>query len=248
MRRGLSSTGVHARERGLPRAESIPSSQTVSTGLEGLDAFLGGGYPDSSAILITGPPGVGKEALGYWFLRSGLTLGDFCLYVTHRPVSHVQRDMNAFGIDNQQSPDWVASVGCPNRCDLNDPTGISFAIKQLVERNKGKRARVVTDVLSPLLVLNPPDTMYRYWSQLTSELRGYDSVLLALVEEGMHPPNLVASMEQLFDGVIEMRLFENGLSFVPLLRVKKMLGVIPKHGYFRFSLTNNNLEIQGLVK
>ncbi|MHB8700847.1 MAG: RAD55 family ATPase [Nitrososphaerales archaeon] len=229
-------------------AQRSPSSQVVSTGLDGLDAFIGGGYPDSSAILITGPPGVGKEALGYWFLRSGLKLDDFCLYVTHRPVSHVLRDMTAFGVDREQTPNWIASVGSPSLCDLNDPTNISFMIKQLVERNKGKRVRIVTDVLSPLLVLNPADTMYRYWTQLTSELRRYDAVLMAMGEDGMHSPNVVASMEQLFDGVLEMKLFENGLSFTPLLRVKKMLGVIPKAGYFRFSLTNNDLEILGNVK
>jgi KaiC/GvpD/RAD55 family RecA-like ATPase len=139
-------------------------------------------------------------------------------------------------------------VGCPNKCDLNDPTNISFIIKQLVERNKGKRARIVTDVLSPLLVLNHADTMYRYWSQLTSELRRYDAVLIAMGEEGMHSQNVIASMEQLFDGVIEMKLFENGLSFIPLLRVKKMLGMIPKAGYFRFSLMSNDLEILGNVQ
>jgi KaiC/GvpD/RAD55 family RecA-like ATPase len=215
----------------------------VSTGLCGLDVFLGGGYPDSSAILINGPPGVGKEALGYWFMRSGLKENDFCLYVSHMPVSHIQRDMEAYGINGNEAPCWVASVGCPNRCDLNDPTGISYIIKQLVEQNKGRRARIVTDVLSPLLVLNPADTMYRYWTQLTSELRRYDAVLLAMGEEGMHSSSLVASMEQLFDGVIEMKLFESGLSFTPLLRVKKMLGVIPKPGYFRFSLTSSDLEI-----
>jgi KaiC/GvpD/RAD55 family RecA-like ATPase len=220
----------------------------VSTGLNGLDTLLGGGYPDSSAVLITGPPGVGKEALGYWFIRSGLKSNDFCLYVTHRPVSHVLRDMVAFGVDGEQTPNWIASVGCPNRCDLNDPTNISFMVKQFVERNKGKRARIVTDVLSPLLVLNPAETMYRYWTQLTSEIRRYDAVLVAMGEEGMHSPNVVASMEQLFDGVIEMKLFENGLTFTPLLRVKKMLGVIPKPGYFRFSLANDDLEILGNVK
>lgn len=220
----------------------------TSTGLRSLDALLGGGYPDGSSVLITGPPGVGKEALGYWFINAGLGLDDFCLYVTHRPVSHVLRDMKAFGVGDERAPAWVASVGCPNRCDINDPTGISFTIKQLAEQNKGRHMRIVTDVLSPLLALNPPEAMYRYWTQLTSELKKYDSVLLALEEEGMHSPNLVASMEQLFDGVIEMKLFENGLAFTPLMRVKKMLGVVPQAGYYRFSLTHGDLEILANAK
>jgi KaiC/GvpD/RAD55 family RecA-like ATPase len=55
----------------------------ASTGLEQLDKLLGGeSYPDKSAILEVGPAGIGKEALGYWFTRSGLLQGDFCVYLT----------------------------------------------------------------------------------------------------------------------------------------------------------------------
>jgi len=66
----------------------------VSSGVPSLDNVLGSdGYPDKSAILVEGPPGIGKEALCYWFVRSGLVQGDYCLYATHRPVSDVLRDM-----------------------------------------------------------------------------------------------------------------------------------------------------------
>lgn len=59
-----------------------------------MDTLLGNdGYPDRSTILVIGPPGIGKEVLGYWFVRSGLVQGDYVLYATHRPVSDVLRDM-----------------------------------------------------------------------------------------------------------------------------------------------------------
>ncbi len=41
----------------------------------------------------------------------------------------------------------------------------------------------------------------------------------------MHPPNVLTTMEQVFDGVIEMRLYEEGLAITPLFRVRKMLGL-----------------------
>jgi KaiC/GvpD/RAD55 family RecA-like ATPase len=85
--------------------------------------------------------------------------------------------------------------------------------------------------------------MYSYWSQLVAELKQQDSVLFALAEDGMHPPNMLTTMEQLFDGVIEMRLYEEGLAITPLFRVKKMLGLPPLHGYFRFSVTNTGMEV-----
>jgi circadian clock protein KaiC len=221
----------------------------VSTGVPTLDNLLGtDGYPDRSAILVVGPPGIGKEALGYWFVRSGLVQGDYCLYATHRPVSDVMRDMKGVGVGTERVPEWIASSGSPVRCDLRDSTAISFNIKEAVHRNRQRRVRVATDLLSPLLVLNPLEPMYGYWSQLLADLKQQDSVLFALAEDGMHPPNVLTTMEQLFDGVIEMRLYEEGLSITPLFRVRKMLGLPPIHGYFRFSVSSTGMEVTPHVK
>jgi len=221
----------------------------VSTGVPTLDNLLGSdGYPDRSAVLVVGPPGIGKETLGYWFVRSGLIQGDYCLYVTHRPVNDILRDMRGSGIGTERVPEWIASSGSPTKCDLRDSTAISFNLKEAVHRNKGRRIRVATDVLSPLLVLNPLDSMYGYWSQLLSDLKQQDSVFFALAEDGMHPPNVLTTMEQLFDGVIEMRLYEEGLTITPLFRVKKMLGLPPIHGYFRFSVSNTGMEVTPHVR
>jgi circadian clock protein KaiC len=216
----------------------------VSSGVPSLDNVLGSdGYPDRSAILVEGPPGIGKEALGYWFVRSGLVQGDYCLYATHRPVSDVLRDMKGVGIGAERVPEWISSSGAPVKLDLRDPTSISVNIKQLAHNNKNRRVRVATDLLSPLLVLNSVESMYNYWSQLLSDLKQQDCVTFALAEEGMHAPNVLTTMEQIFDGVIEMRLYEEGLSITPLFRIKKMLGLPPLHGYFRFSVSSTGMEV-----
>jgi circadian clock protein KaiC len=216
----------------------------ASTGVPTLDTLLGSdGYPDRSAILVEGPPGIGKEALCYWFVRSGLIQGDFCLYATHRPVSDILRDMKGVGISGERVPEWISSSGSATKLDLRDPTSISFNIKRAAHANKERRVRVATDVLSPLLVLNSLESMYNYWSQLVSDLKQQDCVTLALAEEGMHAPNILTSMEQLFDGVIVMRLYEEGLAITPLFRVKKMLGLPPLPGYFRFTISSTGMEV-----
>ncbi len=216
----------------------------VSTGVPSLDNLLvQDGYPDRSAILVEGPPGIGKEALCYWFIRSGLIQGDYCLYATHRPVSDILRDMKGVGISAERIPDWIASSGSNIKLDLRDPTSISVNIKQAAHNNKDRRVRIATDVLSPLLILNSVESMYSYWSQLLSDLKQQDCVTFALAEEGMHAPNVLTTMEQIFDGVIEMRLYEEGLSITPLFRIKKMLGLPPLHGYFRFSVLSTGMEV-----
>jgi circadian clock protein KaiC len=222
----------------------------VSTGVPSLDSLLGtDGYPDKSTILVVGPPGIGKEALGYWFTRSGLIQGDFCLYVTRLSVKEVLQDEKGFGIDTQQRvPLWCASDGGQIKYDVNDLSGLSFNIKEALKQNPGRRVRIVIDAISSLLMLNQPDTIYRFLTQLFADIKQYDAVLLATLEEGMHQPQVLAAMQQLFDGVVEMRLYEEGLRVLPLLRVKKMRGLPPQQGYFNFSLTKNGMEISVHVR
>ncbi len=222
----------------------------ASSGVPALDKILAGdGYPDRSTVLVVGPPGIGKEALGYWFTQSGLAQGDFCLYVTRLSVKEVLQDEKGFGIDTTQKvPLWFASEGGQIKYDVNDLAGLSHSIKELLKQNTGRRIRVVIDVLSSLLMLNPPETIYRFLTQLFADVKQYDAVLLATVEEGMHQPQVLAAMQQLFDGVVEMRLYEEGLRVLPLLRVRKMRGLPPQPGYFNFSLTKNGMEVSAYVR
>jgi KaiC/GvpD/RAD55 family RecA-like ATPase len=221
----------------------------ASSGVPALDKLMADGYPDKSAILVVGPPGIGKEALGYWFTQSGLVQGDFCLYVTRLPVREVLQDVKGFGIDmGQRVPLWLAGEGGQIKYDVNDLASLSFNIKDVLKQNTGKRIRVVTDVLSSLLMLNQSETVYKFLSQLLAEVKQYDAVILATVEEGMHKPEVLAAMQQLFDGVVEMRLYEEGLRVLPLLRIRKMRGVPPQPGYFSFALTKNGLEVSAFVR
>jgi KaiC/GvpD/RAD55 family RecA-like ATPase len=222
----------------------------ASSGVAALDKVLADdAYPDRSTVLIVGPPGIGKEALGYWFTQSGLLQGDFCLYVTRLSVKEVLQDEKGFGIDTSQKvPLWIASDGGQIKYDVNDLAGLSHNIKEILKQNTNRRVRVVVDVLSSLLMLNPSETIYRFLTQLFADVKQYDAVLLATLEEGMHQPQVLAAMQQLFDGVVEMRLYEEGLRVLPLLRVRKMRGVPPQPGYFNFSLTRNGMEVSAYVR
>jgi circadian clock protein KaiC len=221
----------------------------ASTGLTSLDQLLGtDGYPDRSAILIVGPPGIGKEALGYWFSHSGLVQNDFTLYVTRLSSKEVLQDTKAFGVDfSSKVPFWYSSDG-QVKFNVNDLASLSYNIKDILRKNENRRIRITLDVLSSLLMLNPPDTIYKFLTQLFDEVKKYDTVLLATLEEGMHPPNVLAAMEQLFDGVVELRLYEEGLRVLPLLRIRKMRGVAPQPGYYNFAFTKAGMEVSAYVK
>ncbi len=218
----------------------------VLTGLEKLDRLLGGeGYPDKSTVLVVGPSGIGKESLGYWFVASGLAQGDYCLYVTRLAVSEVKQDVGAFRADGKMDPFWISAEGGQVKLDINDLVGISTSIKGALRNSGGKRVRIVTDVLSSLLMLNPPETVYRFLTQLFAEVKqNYDAVILTTVEEGMHSPQVLAAMQQLFDGVVELKLYEKGLRVMPLFRIIKMRGMPPQPAYFQVSFARGKMELK----
>jgi circadian clock protein KaiC len=66
------------------RSEHSPVTQPerASTGIDGLDAVLGGGLPRDRLYLIDGEPGSGKTTLALQFLLAGRDAGERCLYVT----------------------------------------------------------------------------------------------------------------------------------------------------------------------
>ncbi len=59
----------------------------------------------------------------------------------------------------------------------------------------------------------------------------------------LHPFEVLAAMQQLFDGVIRLKLYEGGLRVFPLLRIRKISGVPPQPGYFNFSFTKTGMEV-----
>ena len=174
---------------------------------------------------------------------------DFCLYNTRLSAKEVLQDTKAFNVDfTQRVPFWFSSDGGQIKFDVNDLIGLSHNVKDILKKNSDRRIRVVTDVLSSLLMLNQPDAIYKFLTQLFVDTKQYDSVFLATLEEGMHPPNVLAAMQQLFDGVVELKLYEEGLRVIPLLRVRKMRGVPPQPGYYNFSFTIAGMEITAFVK
>ncbi len=222
----------------------------ASSGFPSLDKLIGhDGYPDRAAILAVGPPGIGKEALGYRFAYAGLVQNDFCVYATTLSVRDVLQDVQAFGIDTSQKvPLWFAGGGGQVEYSVNDLASLSFNIKDILKKNSGRRIRLVIDTFSPLLMLNPPETVYKFLGQLIAEVKNYDATLFGTLEEGMHQPQVLAAMQLLFDGVIELRFYEEGLRLLPLMRIKKMRGAPPEAGYYRFSISKNGMEISAYAK
>ena len=72
----------------------VSTEPVASTGIAGLDAILGGGFPKDHVYLIQGDPGAGKTTLALQFLLEGVKRGETVLYVT---LSETRRELHGGG-------------------------------------------------------------------------------------------------------------------------------------------------------
>jgi circadian clock protein KaiC len=73
----------------------------VSTGIEGLDEILNGGFPRRRVILVTGGPGTGKTVFATQYLYHGaVNLGEKGVFISlEEPIERIKENMANFGFN-----------------------------------------------------------------------------------------------------------------------------------------------------
>jgi len=76
-------------------------SELVKTGIDGLDAMLGGGVPKSYIVLIAGGPGSGKSTLAMQILYNGATkYNEPGIYITlEETAEEIKNNFSSYGWD-----------------------------------------------------------------------------------------------------------------------------------------------------
>ncbi|MBI5444810.1 MAG: circadian clock protein KaiC [Deltaproteobacteria bacterium] len=97
----IDDTGISVLPITSLKLDYATSSERVSTGVERLDAMLGGqGYYKGSSVLVSGTAGTGKTSLAASFAAALCARGGRCLYFAfEESVSQIVRNMRSIGID-----------------------------------------------------------------------------------------------------------------------------------------------------
>ena len=80
--------------------DNLASSERLSTGIERLDAMLGGGPFRGTSVLLSGTAGTGKSSIAAHFAEASCRRGERCLYYSfEESQSQILRNMRSIGLD-----------------------------------------------------------------------------------------------------------------------------------------------------
>ena len=209
-------------------------SERVTTGVPGLDALIGGGFPAHRVVLVYGDIGTGKTTFGLQFLMDGAARGEAGLLVSvDEKPRHVLEDARQFGweieaaIDQQlitvleASPCFTAQRSRDGLDARQVASDLTRQIRRLTAR------RVVIDGAASLVPDGAPaadiEDFLRSLVESLEDNLGCTTVLTARTTAGAHTSPAGPVAEQCASGVIALTLGPeegHGRS----LRLRKMRG------------------------
>lgn len=154
----------------INRSANGASGDMCSSGIDGLDDILAGGFTRNRLYLLEGVPGSGKTTLAMQFLRDGVENGEPVLYIT---LSETEEELRGVAeshgwtldgisvrelIPGESSllPDDQYTMFHPSEVELSETTK-----KILADVDRVKPTRVVFDSLSELRLLAGTPIRYR---------------------------------------------------------------------------------------
>ena len=219
----------------------------VSSGVEGLDDLMAGGYVDGRTTLLAGGPGTGKSILTWHFLFDGIDKGEKGILVSLDQTSDIiTEDMKDFGwnpekliesgdltilsgnlklVPTEKSYEYVISFDHPLLSEQ------PFTVPRLAELVRKKSAevdakRVVVDGLGPLLELagNRSEIRQLVYGFIREIADGSNTILLT---HELKASKTAQNDEMPFficDGVLELDTLYSAGDYIRTMRIVKMRG------------------------
>jgi len=195
------------------------------------EQFEGEAVTPGTNILVSGPPLTGKRRIAREILAHGLDERDGAIVITTRDSA--ERVLSQFEIERDHEERPIGIVDCVTEhmgrsttdtltvkyaTSPVDMTGIGIGFSNFIEYFYGElgreRNRVMVDSLSTLLMYATLQTVFEFMHAITSRVDDVDALGVHVIESTAHDEQTLHTIEQLFDGTIEVD--ENGIAAVDL--------------------------------
>jgi KaiC/GvpD/RAD55 family RecA-like ATPase len=231
-----------------------------SLGIKELDDLVGS-IREGTNLMMIGPPMSRKDELLDAIIYSNLssTEDSAIIVSTREPGERVlswfedqNMDVAATNLGIVDCVTKTLGIGAADTGNIKrasspvDLTGIGVKISQFFEDffvNKGApRVRLCINSLSTILMYSNLQTVFRFLHVFTGRIKAAGGFGLYVVEAEMHDQQTIATLKQLFDGLIEIK--EMGDSYA-----MRVVGLSPKPTpWFEYIIDGTEVSLSGLKK
>jgi circadian clock protein KaiC len=221
---------------------AVRSKRRLGTGIEGLDAMMGGGIPEGDVVMLTGPAGSGKTTFATHFVAEGLSSNESCVVAVFEefPEAYLARAKTS-------SVDFGAMIAA-NRLAVIYLRPLDLSVDEMLSEiltavKRVGATRVVIDSLSGFEIALAPtfrvdfrESLYRLVGALTGT--GVTVLMTAEVIEAF-PDGTFTSERVSFvtDDIVVQRYVEIDGHLKKVLAVVKMRGSTHATDFRAYELT-----------
>ncbi|HEY6864338.1 MAG TPA: circadian clock protein KaiC [Burkholderiales bacterium] len=222
------------------------SSERVSSGVDGLDTMLCGGYYRGSTILITGTAGTGKSSLAARFAEAAGERGERGLYFAFEESrNQLVRNMGSLGIELERH---IETGELTFSCSRPTLVGLEAHLSGMIRQIDALRPSViVVDPVSSLLTGSEALSVQAMLIRLVDYVKsqGITMVMTSLLDEGMAAGTETA-VSSIVDTWIVLRDVETHRDRQRLLYVLKARGIGHSRRIHEIHMSHKGIEVLGL--
>lgn len=227
----------------------------IAAGLEIVDPLLPEGLPLSSTILILSDPGAGEENMLAHFVSQQIEAGKSVLYITlDNFPPNIRHNVQVHTTETELDWSRMMFVDCYSRtvgvesdesavADPEDLSAISIAVSNIM--GKTPVSLIVLDSFNTLIRKRGGHSAIEFLRLLVARTRQANCLALVTMNRKAFHPAIVASAEDMVQGVIELKVEESEEGIERSLRVFKMVGAKHSTAWLRYDISDGELVRAG---
>ncbi len=208
-------------------------AERVSSGVDGLNSMLGGGYPRGEMILAAGPPGSAKYNLGLQFLAEGLRNGSSGLaIVSSMNIREFREMISKFGVNVSSCEakgrlkiiDWYSHKSRPITgieeqglvlVPSKDIANLDIAFNRAMDGlSFAPTVRAFVDIISSALTIYELSDVTEFVQRQRSRFKERSITSMFVMEDAVHDERVMATMKHISDTDITLSGDKEGRTFI----------------------------------
>jgi circadian clock protein KaiC len=227
----------------------------ISTGTDGLNHMLGGGYPENKIILICGGPGTGKTIISIQYLIEALQKGDSCAYFSmEEPIENIKEYVLSFEWDlNKYEKEGLLQTLDYSKIPYSDKDIVTLDSRKnektpfeidlnTIQKNADIKHLVIDPISSILMHELRASRKRAIISKLMRILRNLKCNIL-LTTQGVPSEGEYYIEQFLADGVILLEKNIEDYKMLKTIRIDKMRGIDFDDQPRRYTITGRGAQV-----